>query len=120
VSPGVQEYIEALGLAHYFEHEALVSFADVERTLADADGAVRAPRPRPAPRADVPARQFFPLTAEDYLLGLSDLTGECMRYAIGAIPRRGGRARASALCAFVRACKAGARAPCLGRGTRWR
>jgi hypothetical protein len=41
----VQEYIEALGLAHYFEHEALVSFADVERTLADADGAVRA---RPA------------------------------------------------------------------------
>jgi len=28
-----------------------------------------------------------------------------MRYAIGAIPRKGGRATANAVCTFVRQCK---------------
>ena len=37
---------------------------------------------------------------------MSDLTGELMRYAITAIPRKGGRATANAVCKFVRQCKA--------------
>ena len=37
---------------------------------------------------------------------MSDLTGELMRYAITAIPRKGGRATAGAVCTFVRQCKA--------------
>jgi len=41
----------------------------------------------------------------DYLLGLSDLTGELMRFAISGISRRGGRTKASEVCAFVRDCK---------------
>jgi predicted translin family RNA/ssDNA-binding protein len=45
------------------------------------------------------------LPIEDYLLGVSDLTGELMRYAITAIPRKGGRATANAVCTFVRQCK---------------
>ena len=49
--------------------------------------------------------QYFPLPIEDYLLGLSDLTGELMRYAITSIPRKGGRATANAVCTFVRQCK---------------
>lgn len=40
------------------------------------------------------------------MLGVSDLTGELMRYAITAIPRKGGRATANAVCEFVRQCKA--------------
>lgn len=32
--------------------------------------------------------------------------GELMRYAIAGIPRKGGRATASAVCTFVRQCKA--------------
>lgn len=51
--------------------------------------------------------QFFPLPVEDYLLGLSDLTGELMRYAISAISRRGGRSTANEVCSFVRSIKAG-------------
>ena len=51
--------------------------------------------------------QYFPLPLEDYLLGLSDLTGELMRFAISSIPHRGGRAKANEVCAFVRNCKAG-------------
>lgn len=49
--------------------------------------------------------QYFPLPIEDYLLGVSDLTGELMRYAISAIPRKGGRATASTVCTFLRQCK---------------
>lgn len=52
-------------------------------------------------------RQYFPLPVEDYLLGLSDLTGELMRYAISAISQRGGRSKANEVCVFVRNCKAG-------------
>ncbi|RDB28523.1 Translin-associated protein X [Hypsizygus marmoreus] len=89
VSPGLQEYIEALSFAHYLEHGTLITFQQVQDTLCDPDG--------------VP---YFPLTVSDYLLGLSDLTGELMRFAISAIARRGGRAKAHQVCAFVRNCKA--------------
>ncbi|EDR15427.1 uncharacterized protein LACBIDRAFT_301742 [Laccaria bicolor S238N-H82] len=88
VSPGLQEYIEALGFAHYLEYGSLITFDQVQRTLADSQG--------------IP---YFPLTISDYLLGLSDLTGELMRYAISGISRRGGRKKASEVCAFVRGCK---------------
>lgn len=47
------------------------------------------------------------MTVSDYLLGLSDLTGELMRFAISGIARRGGRTKANEVCAFVRNCKAG-------------
>ncbi|EPQ60971.1 Translin [Gloeophyllum trabeum ATCC 11539] len=89
VSPGLQEYIEALSFAHYLEHETLISYQAVQQTLCDEAGT-----------------PYFPLTISDYLLGLSDLTGELMRYAISAISRKGGRAKASDICAFVRHCKA--------------
>ncbi|KAH8120569.1 Translin [Phellopilus nigrolimitatus] len=90
VSPGLQEYIEALAFAHYLERGALVSRAEVQASLSDADGA------------------FFPVSLEEYLLGVSDLTGELMRFAITAISRRGGRTKAREVSDFVRDCKAGA------------
>ncbi|KAI0094568.1 Translin [Irpex rosettiformis] len=89
VSPGLQEYIEALSFAHYLDTGALISFNQVQQSLSDEHG--------------VP---YFPLTLEDYLLGLSDLTGELMRYAISAISQRGGRTIAREVCTFVRSCRA--------------
>ncbi|VDB99332.1 unnamed protein product [Peniophora sp. CBMAI 1063] len=88
VSPGLQEYIEALSFAHYLDTRSLLTFQDVQQSLTNDDG------------------QFFPLTLSDYLLGLSDLTGELMRFAISAISRRGGRQTAADVCSFVRAVKA--------------
>ncbi|KAH7923991.1 Translin [Leucogyrophana mollusca] len=88
VSPGLQEYIEALSFAHYLEHGTLVTYAQVQDTLSDDSG--------------VP---YLPLPKEDYLLGLSDLTGELMRFAISGIARKGGRTKATEVCAFVRQCK---------------
>lgn len=54
-----------------------------------------------------PDQQYFPLPVSDYFLGLSDLTGELMRFAISGISQRGGRKKATDICAFVRDCKAG-------------
>ncbi|KAH7914509.1 Translin [Hygrophoropsis aurantiaca] len=88
VSPGLQEYIEALSFAHYLEHGTLITYDQVQATLSDTSG--------------VP---YFPLPTEDYLLGLSDLTGELMRFAISGIARKGGRTKARDVCAFVRQCK---------------
>lgn len=51
--------------------------------------------------------QYFSLPKEDYLLGLSDLTGELMRFAISGFSRKGGRSRAMQVCKFVRDCKSG-------------
>ncbi|KAL1737952.1 Translin, partial [Schizophyllum fasciatum] len=89
VSPGLQEYIEALAYAHYLEYETLITFGEVQRTISKEDGT-----------------PYFPLTTSDYLLGISDLTGELMRFAISSISRREGRKKAVEICAFVRNCKA--------------
>ncbi|KAJ8084313.1 hypothetical protein PM082_003081 [Marasmius tenuissimus] len=89
VSPGLQEYIEALSFAHFLEHGTLITSREVQQTLMNADG-----------------QAFFPLTTSDYLLGISDLTGELMRYAISGFGRLGGRSRANEVCSFVRNCKA--------------
>ncbi|KAH9921999.1 Translin [Epithele typhae] len=89
VSPGLQELVEALSFAHYLEHGTLISYREVQNYLSDDD-----------------RNPYFPLPLEDYLLGLSDLTGELMRHAIASISQRGGRQRASEVCEFVRSCKA--------------
>ncbi|KAJ3533734.1 hypothetical protein NMY22_g7214 [Coprinellus aureogranulatus] len=89
VSPGLQEYIEALSFAYYLEHGCLVPFSEVQKSISDDEG-----------------NPYFPLTVSDYLLGLSDLTGELMRFAISGLSRKGGRKKATEVCAFVRSCKA--------------
>ncbi|KAE9410744.1 Translin [Gymnopus androsaceus JB14] len=89
VSPGLQEYIEALSFAHFLEHGGLITFEEVQRTLCGEDG--------------VP---YFPLTISDYLLGVSDLTGELMRFAISGFSHPGGSKEALDTCIFVRNCKA--------------
>lgn len=38
VSPGLQEYIEALSFAHYLEHKTLVSYEQVQSSLSDDEG----------------------------------------------------------------------------------
>ncbi|KIY43395.1 Translin [Fistulina hepatica ATCC 64428] len=89
ISPGLQEYIEAFGLAHYLAHGTLVPFTAIQESLSDEQGV------------------FVPLAPSDYLLGLADLSGELMRLAIGGLTRRGGPTRANSICSFVRDCKMG-------------
>lgn len=45
VSPGLQEYIEALSFAHYLEFGTLITFVQVQETICDVNGVpVRVPR----------------------------------------------------------------------------
>ncbi|KAK2747390.1 hypothetical protein FQN55_005139 [Onygenales sp. PD_40] len=60
ISPGIQEYIEALTFHHYIESQRLISPEEVTKSL--------------------PAG--IPLSQADYVLGIFDLTGEMMRFAI--------------------------------------
>lgn len=89
VSPGLQEFIEAYGFAYYLEHNALISYNEVQAYLSKES-----------------SEYYFPLPYSDYLLGLSDLTGELMRFAISAIATRGGRTQAREVCDFVREVRA--------------
>lgn len=107
VSPGLQEYIEALSFTHYLDTGRLVSYDEVQKSLSDSEGTQVGSRNPLALLLHSCIHQYFPLPLEDYLLGLSDLTGELMRFAISSIPHRGGRAKANEVCAFVRNCKAG-------------
>ena len=112
VSPCLQEYTEALSFAHYLEHGTLVTLKQVQETISDVDG-------KPVSlllvvilsmlsiNKIVVALQYFPISVSDYLLGVSDLMGELMRYAISSISKRGGRPKAFEICKFVRECKAG-------------
>ncbi|KAF8610483.1 Translin [Ceratobasidium sp. AG-I] len=87
VSGGLQELIEALSLRHYLLHGEMISFAQVQQYLTSDTGI-----------------QYVELSHSDYLLGISDLTGELMRLAISTITKRGGKDRALHISNFVRKC----------------
>lgn len=38
ISPGLQEYIEALSFAHYLTHNSLITWAEVQNRLSDESG----------------------------------------------------------------------------------
>ncbi|KAE8363127.1 Translin [Aspergillus caelatus] len=63
LSGAIQEYIEALSFHHYLTTQTLITLSEV--------------------RAKLPAEIL--VTEEDYLLGLFDLTGEMMRFAVTAL-----------------------------------
>ncbi|KIM28692.1 hypothetical protein M408DRAFT_329159 [Serendipita vermifera MAFF 305830] len=87
VTPGIQEFIEAVSYYHYFETDRLITHHEMEGWLTDESG-----------------NPILPLPYSEFLLGLSDLTGELMRFAITAIARGGGRAKSESVSEFVRRC----------------
>jgi hypothetical protein len=84
-SPGIQEFIEAVSLLHYLRHSTLITLAEVHERLRESSSdptPVRKVARCPRFQTDAnPGRQIVPISAEDYALGVSDLTGELMRYA---------------------------------------
>ncbi|KAJ9091574.1 hypothetical protein QFC19_009030 [Naganishia cerealis] len=66
ISPGIQEFIEAISLLHYLRHATLITPEEVHERIRESS---------------TDARPIVPISAEDYALGISDLTGELMRYA---------------------------------------
>ncbi|EAW10987.1 translin family protein [Aspergillus clavatus NRRL 1] len=70
LSGAIQEFIEALSFHHYLQTQSLISLPEVA--------------------AQLPAEIL--VTHEDYVLGLFDLTGEMMRFAVTALST-GGQAK---------------------------
>ncbi|KAG8833332.1 hypothetical protein FRC17_010864 [Serendipita sp. 399] len=89
ITPGIQEYIEAVSYMHFIKTGRLIRYDEMKGWLSDHSGVL-----------------FVPLPFDEFLLGVSDLTGELMRFAITSIARGGGRTKAEDVCSFVRKCKA--------------
>lgn len=67
ISSGVQEYIEAVSFQHYLETQTLITYEEAQRLLPEG---------------------LF-LTEDDYVLGLFDLVGELMRFAVTSMATNG-------------------------------
>jgi predicted translin family RNA/ssDNA-binding protein len=89
-SGGLQEYIEAVSFWQYLVDGSCISKPQIEALI----------------REDAPHDQTFVVPLVDYLLGLCDLTGELMRFAISTVSK-GDRQSAFTVCAFVREVHAG-------------
>ena len=67
ISGGIQEYMEAISFQHYLETQDLISHQQAQTKLPEG----------------------IQLTEDDYVLGLFDLVGELMRFAITSMATNG-------------------------------
>ena len=67
ISGGVQEYMEAVSFQRYLETQRLIAYEEAQKTIPDG----------------------ILLSEDDYLLGLFDLVGELMRFAITSMATTG-------------------------------
>ncbi|KAG9237438.1 Translin [Amylocarpus encephaloides] len=67
ISGGIQEYMEAVSFEHYLRNQRLIPLEESSRLLPET----------------------IPLTGDDYVLGIFDLVGELMRFAITTIATTG-------------------------------
>ncbi|KAL9934208.1 hypothetical protein V8E36_006664 [Tilletia maclaganii] len=78
--PGLEEFIEALSFLHFLEHDSIITLEQVQSYLLD-----EAASPQSGAAGGNPTPVLLRITTERYILGLSDLTGELMRYATNAL-----------------------------------
>lgn len=67
ISGGIQEYIEAISFEHYLRHQKLITHEEASKLLPEG----------------------VELTGDDYVLGIFDLVGELMRFAITTMATTG-------------------------------
>lgn len=67
VSPGIQEFVEAIAFQHYLETQSLINCDKASQIITDG----------------------IQLTLDDYVLGIFDLVGELMRFAITTMATSG-------------------------------
>ncbi|GAA6024876.1 hypothetical protein JCM11491_006663 [Sporobolomyces phaffii] len=96
ISPGLQEYLEGLTFYHYLEHGTLPTLAQCQASLVPPPPPPPAPdsttldastttTPNPPTVKEEDEEPYVLMTAEDYLGGVADLTGELMRLAIASV-----------------------------------
>ncbi|KAJ4384149.1 hypothetical protein N0V86_000994 [Didymella sp. IMI 355093] len=102
ITGGNQEFIEALSFQHYLEHQSLISFDEAKAKIAELSRAKvedKATGEREAAQGEADEAPIVPLTPEDYILGICDMTGELMRFSVTSMATNGklpmGRAKAT-------------------------
>lgn len=73
ITHGNQEFMEALSFQYYIEHQRLISYDEARDRLMKLGG----------------ENGTILLTPEDYVLGIFDMTGELMRFAVTAMATGG-------------------------------
>ncbi|XP_042302432.1 translin-associated protein X [Sceloporus undulatus] len=86
ISPGLQEYVEAVSFQYFIKTRSLVSIEEINRQLVFTE---EDKEEETKPSSDCNNKQDhtwnLKVTAVDYLLGVADLTGELMRMCINSV-----------------------------------
>ncbi len=81
----LEELVEALTFAHYLRRQSLMGFDDANAAVTRLCERGRAPGDASSAAADQQQQQqqtaVIPLTRDDFLMGVFDLSGEMMRFA---------------------------------------
>ncbi|KAF3035450.1 hypothetical protein E8E12_005485 [Didymella heteroderae] len=102
ITGGNQEFIEALSFQHYLETQSLLSYSEAKEKIAELS------QPKIEQEKTEQGKEMetlpedssvVPLTPEDYILGICDMTGELMRFSVTSMATNGklpaGRAKAT-------------------------
>ncbi|EUC43507.1 hypothetical protein COCMIDRAFT_38571 [Bipolaris oryzae ATCC 44560] len=73
ITGGNQEFMEALSFQHYLETQSLISYNEAKSRIASMSGEAGP----------------ITFTPEDYILGVCDMTGELMRFAVTSMATSG-------------------------------
>ncbi|XP_056088663.1 translin-associated protein X isoform X1 [Rhinichthys klamathensis goyatoka] len=81
ITPGIQEYVEAVSFHHFIRHRTLISLEEINARLVF----MRENKAVDEVTCPGPCVLTFQITPTDYLLGVADLTGELMRMCISSV-----------------------------------
>uniref|UniRef100_A0A8C2STS0 Translin-associated protein X n=2 Tax=Perdicinae TaxID=466544 RepID=A0A8C2STS0_COTJA len=86
ISPGLQEYIEAVSFQYFIKTRSLISVEEINKqlifTTEDREETTNTPS---SSQDKQPHTWSLKVTPVDYLLGVADLTGELMRLCISSV-----------------------------------
>lgn len=109
ITGGNQEFIEALSFQYYLERQALLSYDEAKQKIkelsqskVEGEAKEKTNEGEEMDTQEVPLAAdspVVPLTPEDYILGICDMTGELMRFSVTSMATNGklpaGRAKAT-------------------------
>lgn len=105
ITGGNQEFIEALSFQYYLEQQSLISYEEAKEKIRElsqpkVEGEAKEKTIKGKETEAVGAESpVVPLTPEDYILGICDMTGELMRFSVTSMATSGklpaGRAKAT-------------------------
>lgn len=96
ITGGNQEFIEALSFQHYLETQSLISYDEAKAKIAELSKREKKEGEGEEKKEEMDvevekegADHVVPLTPEDYILGICDMTGELMRFSVTSMATNG-------------------------------